>query len=370
MLKTPRVSIAVGLKVCGQCFAMPCTPLLSMYSANVRYFSSKKILIPSSRRVIKHSNPYRNRPFPHKLFLSICVSCAIIGVLIGQYAEIDEKTLPNVFVKEDIEQSLKEHFEFRPDLAAALIRYVYVYILFRALDIPSEKLHAQFPGLQDAEDLIDTLCQRNIISYGDALTLAAAYAVTFLRGPKINWRCGRKDSARVLYELSHTDLPSSTGSLEAWLTLFERLGFTQEEFVALLGAHTVGTVRHAANFPLQWTEDKYRFNNSYYKVLREKLYKVPIYPASGFLVAICSPGDMHKKKLAALPCEIAMMNNPVTKGLVTRFAESEEDWFEVFGISFMKLCELGWEQQSLREYIPFGSADVIRNYIKKRNSTS
>lgn len=82
------------------------------------------------------------------------------------------------------------------------------------------------------------------ISYADLWTLAGTVAVEAMGGPVVPWRPGRRD--RVYEQLKADDippngrLPDASQGAQHIRDVFERMGFTDREMVALIGAHTVG----------------------------------------------------------------------------------------------------------------------------------
>lgn len=46
----------------------------------------------------------------------------------------------------------------------------------------------------------------------------------------------------------------------------ERMGFTREEFVAIMGSHTIGFAREdRSGYKGRWTQNPHVFDNTYYK---------------------------------------------------------------------------------------------------------
>jgi adenylate cyclase len=97
------------------------------------------------------------------------------------------------------------------------------------------------------------------VSWADLIALSGAVAVLQAGGPDIGIPIGRRD----------VDIADPTGRLpspdEPWDPLRDRmlaLGFSMEEFVALCGAHTLGTVNGNP-----FTDEPFHFSNAYYRQL-------------------------------------------------------------------------------------------------------
>ena len=137
------------------------------------------------------------------------------------------------------------------------------------------------------------------LSYADCIALSAVEAVEFAGGPKIKVKLGRQDSSKaderkrrkILQKetersIVDTTLPSAALDSDGLRLYFGSLGLTEEEMVAICGAHSLG--RHVTlldmpksclknlsrdcleNAPVLMpfvSEDPDRFSNTYYKKL-------------------------------------------------------------------------------------------------------
>jgi cytochrome c peroxidase len=86
-----------------------------------------------------------------------------------------------------------------------------------------EKVKKQFPS----------------ISYSDLWSLAGVVAVQEMGGPTIKWRPGRSD---LTAESVTPDgrLPDASKKQDHLRQIFGRMGFNDQEIVALSGAHSLG----------------------------------------------------------------------------------------------------------------------------------
>lgn len=78
------------------------------------------------------------------------------------------------------------------------------------------------------------------ISYGDLWTLGAVAAVESSSGPKIPWRPGRIDGFEHHDVIPDQRLPDASLAQDHLRIIFYRMGFNDQEIVALSGAHALG----------------------------------------------------------------------------------------------------------------------------------
>lgn len=150
------------------------------------------------------------------------------------------------------------------------------------------------------------------VSWADLISLAGAAAVAQARGPDIPLSLGRKDA----------DQPDPAGRLpmpdEPWQPPRLRLmgmGFTNEELVALSGAHTLG---RANGIP--FTNDPFQFTNEYFRLLIRR-------------------GVAEKRHL--LGSDIAMAEDAHCIPFIEAFAMDEALFFRHFAVAYAKLTLLG-----------------------------
>lgn len=78
------------------------------------------------------------------------------------------------------------------------------------------------------------------ISYGDLWTLAGVCAIQESGGPSIPWRAGRTDGFEHHDTLTDGRLPDASQAEDHLRFIFYRMGFNDQEIVALSGAHALG----------------------------------------------------------------------------------------------------------------------------------
>ena len=153
-------------------------------------------------------------------------------------------------------------------------------------------------------------------SVADLIVLSATYAVYMTHGPDMfhSVRVGRIDA---LTEDPSNRMPEETLSAREQLMVFESMGFSPKEMVALLGSHTIGNKGFGE--PLS-------FDNTYYKSLLKK------------------PWEDKNDKMASmigLASDRVLPDDDVARQFVETFATSNDEFFKEFEKAFIKLSELG-----------------------------
>eukprot|EP00966_Prymnesium_polylepis_P249712 5773254-Prymnesium_polylepis.1 len=90
-------------------------------------------------------------------------------------------------------------------------------------------------------------------------------------GPRIPYRVGRIDATGHWDTAPDGNLPGAHGPADHLRFIFYRMGFNDQEVVALSGAHTLGRC-HPQNsgFNGPWTLDPLKFDNQFYVALLHK----------------------------------------------------------------------------------------------------
>lgn len=198
-------------------------------------------------------------------------------------------------------------------------------------------------GLGIARDLLEPIKKKfPWISYADLWTLAGAVAIEEMGGPSIPWRPGRSDKEETAHvALPDGRLPDGDKGAGHVRDIFYRMGFNDQEIVALVGAHTLGRChpdRSGWNGP--WTNAPTTFSNLYFKELTGSKWHKKKW--SGPLQYEDPTGQ-----LMMLPADMAMVWDKKFRKYVDLYAKDEEKFFKDFAAAFGKLLELG---------VPFASA--------------
>lgn len=206
--------------------------------------------------------------------------------------------------------------------------------------------HGANAGLQNARNFLEPIKEAfPWISYSDLWTLAGVCAVQEMQGPTIPWRPGRKDKD----EASCTPdgrLPDASKTEDHIRAIFGRMGFNDQEMVALSGAHALGRCHSdRSGFEGPWTFSPTILTNDYYKLLMEEKWGWRKWAGPR------QYEDVKSKSLMMLPTDMALINDNVFRQYVHKYAEDNDLFFKDFANVVTKLFELG---------VPFEKEDHFR----------
>eukprot|EP01012_Entosiphon_sulcatum_P047083 TRINITY_DN6371_c0_g2_i1.p2 TRINITY_DN6371_c0_g2~~TRINITY_DN6371_c0_g2_i1.p2 ORF type:complete len:256 (-),score=33.60 TRINITY_DN6371_c0_g2_i1:44-811(-) len=175
------------------------------------------------------------------------------------------------------------------------------------------------------------------ISYADLWQLAAVVAVADMGGPEIAFVPGRKDAsncARCAAWLGR--LPDGNRTADHVRAVFGRMGLTDRETVALVGAHTVGRTHQAnSGWSGPWTWNPTVFDNSFFQLLRGQQWAAV--RQSNDQIAFHDPTG----QLLMLPTDMALLTDPQFAMFVLEFANDQAAFFAAFSSAFAKLVTGG-----------------------------
>ncbi|ODO05221.1 cytochrome c peroxidase, mitochondrial [Cryptococcus wingfieldii CBS 7118] len=199
-----------------------------------------------------------------------------------------------------------------------------------------EAKHGANNGLNVAREHLQKIKEAHPwISYGDLWTLAGVAAIQECGGPVIPWRPGRIDgfAAQVTPD---GRLPDASQAQDHLRSIFYRMGFNDQEIVALSGAHAMGRCHtDRSGFDGPWTFSPVTFSNQYFALLKDEPWLWRKW---------CGPAQYEDKKtktLMMLPTDMALVKDKSFKKWVDIYAEDEEKFFSDFSKAFGTLIELG-----------------------------
>lgn len=193
-----------------------------------------------------------------------------------------------------------------------------------------EPVKAKFPGL----------------SYADLYTYAGVVAVEEAGGPKIEFSTGRIDmedgsTSDPNDRLPDADKGSRANTIAHMRQVFHRMGFTDQELVALLGAHAMGRCHtDRSGFWGPWTNAETTFSNEYFRLLVEERWS-PKLTHDGKPWTGPDQFEDSTGKLMMLPVDISLMQEPAFRKWVLVYAKDEDKFFQDFASAFSKLLHLG-----------------------------
>jgi len=209
-----------------------------------------------------------------------------------------------------------------------------------------ELAHGGNAGLDKAVAWLEPVKQSNpSISYADLYTLGGVVAIKTLGGPEVPWRAGRVDSTSPSDVTPDGRLPNAAnGSVEKDVGhlrgVFSRMGFNDQEIVALSGAHALGRCHaDASGFVGPWTPTPTTFNNLYFKLLKNSDWEEGC--IKGETCKNPQYRDAASQQFMMLPTDIALLKDPSFKKYVDLYADDQKVFFQDFSKAFSTLLELG-----------------------------
>jgi cytochrome c peroxidase len=199
-----------------------------------------------------------------------------------------------------------------------------------------ESLHGANNGLNIARGLLEPIKQEfPWISYGDLWTLAGVAAVQEIDGPKIPWRPGRIDGfAKDVTPDGR--LPDATQGADHIRNIFYRMGFNDQEIVALSGAHALGRCHtNRSGFEGPWTFSPTTMTNDYFTLLANEKWQWRKWNGPK------QYEDSKTKSLMMLPTDYVLVQDKKFREWVYKYAKSQELFFNDFSKAFSTLLELG-----------------------------
>lgn len=193
-----------------------------------------------------------------------------------------------------------------------------------------EKVKAEFPG----------------ISYSDLWILAGNVAIEEMGGPKIGFSPGRTDKPDGSYCTPDGRLPDAAQGTDHLRDIFYRMGFNDQEIVALSGAHSLGRCHtDRSGFTGPWTRAPTTFSNEYFRELIENTWTIKKW--SGPQQYEDPTGD-----LMMLNTDMALLDDPSMRKWVEIYAKDSARFEADFAKAYQKLTELG-VPKSNSQYTPF-----------------
>lgn len=220
------------------------------------------------------------------------------------------------------------------------------------LRFKEEISHEANAGLEKVLPVLEPLKDKfPAVSYADLYTLVGAVSVEALGGPHIAWKGGRRDSvnphdATPDGRLPDADKGSASKNLAHLRGVFARMGFNDQELVALSGAHNLGKCHYEdSGYEGEWSETPWKFDNSYFNILIQ-----PLAMSSGVDEENWTPVTLPNGKIQytdanqvyiMLPSDLALLKDPKTLKWVEAYASNAPLFFKDFASAYGKLLALG-----------------------------
>eukprot|EP00842_Homolaphlyctis_polyrhiza_P001691 jgi/Hompol1/2522/HPOL_000077-RA len=201
-------------------------------------------------------------------------------------------------------------------------------------------------GLQHARAFLEPIKKKHpAISYADLWTLAGVVSIEAMGGPVIPWRSGRKDydpsTVRPAQIPPNGRLPDASQGHDHLRKIFYRMGFNDQEIVALSGAHALGRCHtDRSGYTGPWTYTPNRFSNQYFVLLTKIKWQKKKWDGPE---QYADPDD----ELMMLPSDMALIWDPEFAKYVKIYAEDKDRFYKDFSAAFDKLLELGVTRSKL-----------------------
>eukprot|EP00306_Pavlova_sp_CCMP459_P009966 CAMPEP_0185185336 /NCGR_PEP_ID=MMETSP1140-20130426/3216_1 /TAXON_ID=298111 /ORGANISM="Pavlova sp., Strain CCMP459" /LENGTH=337 /DNA_ID=CAMNT_0027751507 /DNA_START=13 /DNA_END=1026 /DNA_ORIENTATION=- len=203
-----------------------------------------------------------------------------------------------------------------------------------------ELAHGANAGLASAVDWLEPIKKKNPgISNADLFTLAGVAAIKEMRGPVVPWSSGRIDGEESQVtpdgRLPAADKGSPKSTAQGLRDVFYRMGFNDQEIVALSGAHALGRCHpDASGYKGPWTPTPTTFSNAYFSLLLNLKWTPKEWD-----------GPMQYEdpsgKLMMLPSDLVLIEDPSFKKYAKMYAGDAAKFNADFAQAFAKLLELG-----------------------------
>lgn len=212
-------------------------------------------------------------------------------------------------------------------------------------------------GLDVARNALEPIKKKHSgISYSDLWTLAAVVAIEEMGGPKIPWRAGRTDAKDSSDTVPDGRLPDGDKGADHLRSIFYKMGFNDQEIVALAGAHALGRC-HLQNsgWEKPWTRAPTTFSNEYFRELVENKWHLRKWNGPPMYV---DPTE----EIMMLPADMCLIEDPDFRKWVNVYRKDEARFFKDFSAAFQKLEELGCTFKEEDSFTPFVALAAVTGW--------
>lgn len=160
-------------------------------------------------------------------------------------------------------------------------------------------------------------------------------AIQEMLGPKIPYRPGRADKD-IAACTPDGRLPDGSKTQDHLRSIFYRMGFNDQEIVALSGAHALGRCHtDRSGFDGPWTFSPTVLTNDYYNFLVNTKWEYKKWDGPRQFV------DKDTKSIMMLPADMALVQDKKFMQYVQKYAKDNDAFFKDFRDVVVKLFELG-----------------------------
>ncbi|KAI9172011.1 Cytochrome c peroxidase [Paramyrothecium foliicola] len=214
-----------------------------------------------------------------------------------------------------------------------------------------ESDHGANAGLVAARDFLQPVKEKNPwITYSDLWILAGVCALQEMQGPIIPYRPGRADRDMAACTPDGR-LPDASQGSDHLRNIFYRMGFNDQEIVALSGAHALGRCHtDRSGFSGPWTFSPTVLTNDYYRLLLEEKWQWKKWNGPK------QYEDKTTKTLMMLPTDVVLTKDKAFRPWVEKYAKDNDVFFKDFSDVVLKLFELG---------VPFAEGTENQRWVMK-----
>ncbi|KAF7045943.1 hypothetical protein CFC21_055003 [Triticum aestivum] len=212
-----------------------------------------------------------------------------------------------------------------------------------------------FKAVNDIRDRLERECHRAVVSCADILALAARDSVVVSGGPDYRVPLGRRDSRRFASRQDVlSDLPAPSSNVPSLLALLRPLGLDATDLVTISGGHTIGQA-HCSSF-----EDRLfpRPDPTINPPFLARLKGTCLAKGTDrrTVLDVRTPNVFDNQYYVDLVnreglfvSDQDLFTNDITRPIVERFARSQRDFFEQFGVSMGKMGQMRVRTSDLGE---------------------
>jgi cytochrome c peroxidase len=196
-------------------------------------------------------------------------------------------------------------------------------------------------GLQHARVFLEPVKEKHPwITYSDLWTLSSIVAIKEMGGPDVPWHGGRTDFVDDSKLPPRGRLPDATQGADHLRHIFYRMGFNDQEIVALSGAHNLGRCHtDRSGFEGAWVNNPTRFSNQYFRLLLSENWRKK--KLANRLEQFVSVDEVTETELMMLPTDMVLIKDKSFRQYVEIYAKDKDRFFKDFSKVFNKLLELG-----------------------------
>lgn len=236
--------------------------------------------------------------------------------------------------------TVREHMRRNPTLAVAMVK-ITVHHVFSNTKTPfGAPLVVPEELKEEASEILRVLRQvqrdQPQVSLADLWVLASCYALSGLGGPIADSRWGNRPCASedVPIVVTKPQIKESGRDVMLLKRLLVDQDFPCHEMVALVGHRTLGC--HLGSKTDRCTRNPVVFDNDYFINLKEHKW---LSNKKGDLF-MCNDDDAADLKMQ--PIDLSLLDDSLTSGWVTKFAENEIKFFNTFAAALQKIHLRGY----------------------------